>query len=274
MSDLLSKRGVARPIVEIPTGVDTVFFSTGQREPTRRALGLSESDFLLGHLGRLAPEKNLEYLAASAADYMQRDERAWFFVAGSGPSEDVIKRILTNRGVRHRLILAGQQVGRDLADAYTAMDLFIFASHSETQGMVLTEAMAAGKPVIALDAPGAREVVRDGYNGRLLAAEASIHDFAAATAEMAQNEYLVRKYGRAARETAKEFSRKICSNKLKDLYHSIREEYAPHGRAESMDYQPWVSILERLKAEWDLAVGKTTAVVEAFTSDDEEFSLE
>ena len=66
---------------------------------------------------------------------------------------------------------AGVCAGRDLIDAYHAMDLFAFASHSETQGMVLTEAMAAGKPVVALDGPGVRDVVQDRLNGRLIALE-------------------------------------------------------------------------------------------------------
>ena len=68
-----------------------------------------------------------------------------------------------------RLHLVGSLEGQALVDAYHAMDVFVFASCTETQGMVLTEAMAAGKPVVALDGPGVREVVRDGCNGRLLA---------------------------------------------------------------------------------------------------------
>ena len=62
--------------------------------------------------------------------------------------------------------------GKKLADAYKAMDVFAFSSKTETQGMVLTEAMAASVPVVAIDAPGAREVVIDGLkNGRLLPEE-------------------------------------------------------------------------------------------------------
>jgi len=274
ISDLLVKRGVKRPIAEIPTGVDTNFFSAGHRERARRELGLTERDFLLGHLGRLAPEKNLEYLAAAAADYLKKDERAWFLVVGSGPSEDQIKRVFTKQGVRKRLIMVGRKVGSDLADLYAAMDLFIFASHSETQGMVLTEAMASGKPVIALDASGVREVVRDGYNGRLLGAEASISDFSAAIAETARDKDLMKQYGLAARKTANEFSREVCSKKLEDLYQTLQEKHTRSGRPESMDHQPLASIVERLKVEWELAVGMTAAVVEAFASDEEDTGLE
>ncbi|MBI4774434.1 MAG: glycosyltransferase [Deltaproteobacteria bacterium] len=272
--DLLVKRGVTRPIVEIPTGVDTNFFSAGQRERARRKLGLSEGNIVLGHLGRLAPEKNLEYLAAAAADYVKKDEHAWFLAVGSGPSEDEIKRAFARRSIRKRLIMAGQKAGSELADLYAAMDLFLFASRTETQGMVLTEAMASGKPVIALDASGVREVVRDRYNGRLLDAEAPVDDFSAAIAETIRDKDLMKRYGLAARKTANEFSREVCSKKLEDLYQSLEAEHARSRRREATDHQALTSIVERLKVEWELAVGMTSAVVEAFASDDEDIGVE
>ena len=76
-------------------------------------------------------------------------------------------------------VLARRQFrGKELVDAYHAMDVFAFASQSETQGLVVTEAMAAGIPVVAVDAPGVREVVKDGVNGRLIINE-NIEDFVA-----------------------------------------------------------------------------------------------
>src|SRR5690606_14716577 len=100
--------------------------------------------------------------------------------------------------------------GPVLADAYHAMDLFAFASKSETQGMVLAEAMTAAIPVVALDAPGAREVVRDGENGRLLMEE-DIDLFASALAEIADTSPQHRKALRdAAAETAETFSMPRC----------------------------------------------------------------
>jgi len=270
ISDLLAQRGVIRPTAVIPTGVDMDFFSGGRRERVRRDLGLSEKNLLLGHLGRLAPEKNLEYLAAAAADYMQKNEHARFLVVGAGPSEDEIQRVFSRKGVRKRLIMAGRKVGSDLADMYAAMDLFIFASHSETQGMVLTEAMASGKPVIALDASGVREVVRDGYNGRLLAAEASTTEFSAAIAETVREPDRMRRYVSAALETATAFSRKACSKKLEDLYLSLEEKHAERHRSKESDHQRLVSIIQRIKVEWEIAVGMTSAVVEALSSEDED----
>ena len=80
----------------------------------------------------------------------------------------MIKDAFKQAGLEERLHLTGVLHYQHLVDAYFAMDVFAFASLSETQGLVLIEAMAAGLPVVALDAPGVRDVVEDYHNGRLL----------------------------------------------------------------------------------------------------------
>ena len=75
------------------------------------------------------------------------------------------------KGLSQQLRLVGVQEGKDKVDAYHAMDVFAFASQSETQGLVLTEALASKVPVVAVDACGVREVVQDKVNGRLLMRE-------------------------------------------------------------------------------------------------------
>jgi glycosyltransferase involved in cell wall biosynthesis len=154
-------------------------FRTGRRSAFRRQMGIPDNAFVVGHLGRLAPEKNLEFLAQAVADFLGTHPHAHFLVIGTGPSEQAMRDIFARAGLDARLHIAGVLQQQALADALHAMDVFAFASTSETQGMVLTEAMAAGLPVVALDAPGAREVVSDGQNGRLLR-EASPAAFAAA----------------------------------------------------------------------------------------------
>ena len=105
------------------------------------------------------------------------------------------------------------------------MDVFVFASRSETQGMVLTEAMAAGKPVVALDAPGVREVVADRRNGRLLTLD-RLEDFAAALDEIGAAPMAWRKeLEQAARETAERFSMYRCGRGLLSIYrHLLRQQ--------------------------------------------------
>ena len=140
---------------------------------------------------------------------------------GTGPSEAAMRAIFSGAGVARRLHVAGILQQQQLADALHAMDVFAFASESETQGMVLTEAMAAGLPVVALDAPGAREVVRDRQNGRLLQ-EATPAAFSAALAWVAglPPEQL-RELKQAALDTAEAFSMPRSADKALACYAAL-----------------------------------------------------
>ncbi|MFA5276387.1 MAG: glycosyltransferase, partial [Candidatus Omnitrophota bacterium] len=110
--------------------------------------------------------KNLEFLTNCLIELLKKDPRAHALIVGLGPSEQMIKDTFGKAGLEKRLHLTGVLHYQDLVDAYFAMDVFAFASLSETQGIVLIEAMAAGLPVVALDAPGARDVIEDYHNGR------------------------------------------------------------------------------------------------------------
>jgi glycogen synthase len=147
------------------------------------------------------------------------------------------------------------------------MDLFVFSSLSETQGMVLVEAMAAGKPVIALDASGVREVVADGINGRLLAENTPIRDFADAIEDFFKTAELADQWGRRALKTARNLSRTVCARRLEKLYRSVLAKRLARSEEQISDELiPWDSVLEGIKVEWKLLTEKTTAAVNALRS--------
>jgi glycosyltransferase involved in cell wall biosynthesis len=268
LARLIRKRGVTTPISEIPTGVDTEFLSKGRGTRFRQSHGISEEVLVIGHLGRLAPEKNLDYLAEAIALCLDDNRKAVFLVAGSGPSEVSLREIFEARGLGDRLILAGTVTGETLRDAYKAMDVFVFASKTETQGLVLAEAMAAGNPVVALNASGTREVVRDGQNGRLLPAHAPPRVFAESVSEVAESRRRTDRWGKEAKNTARQFSREVCARKMHALYDSVC------GRPELDKKQPdefatWNVLLRRIQTEWNLFSQKTTAAVGAVKTEEE-----
>jgi glycosyltransferase involved in cell wall biosynthesis len=264
---LIRRRGVERPIEDIPTGVDLDFFTQGSGRRFRKIHRIPEDAFVVGHLGRLAPEKNLAYLAAAVADFVSRHRQSRFLVVGSGPSVAEIHRIFDQQYLDRQLIMPGRQSGPNLSDAYNAMDLFVFSSLSETQGMVLVEAMAAGKPVIALDASGVREVVADGINGRLLAENTPIRDFADAIEDFFKTAELADQWGRRALKTARNLSRTVCARRLEKLYRSVLAKRLARSEEQISDELiPWDSVLEGIKVEWKLLTEKTTAAVSALRS--------
>jgi len=259
---ILRERGVQTPIRIVPTGVDLRRFAPGDGQAFRRSHRIPKHAFVAGYVGRLAPEKNLLFLAEAVSRQIARMRCGHFLVVGSGPSAQEIREVFVRDGQRRRLHLVGSLDGQDLVDAYHALDLFVFASYSETQGMVLTEAMAAGKPVVALDAPGVREVVADGYNGRLLPSP-SVAGFAAAIGEIDSASSLERQeLQQAARETAQRFSMDRCGRELLSVYDELLSRQPRGPKDESV----WHHAMEEIKAEWELLKNMAEAVGKAVKS--------
>ncbi|MCF8094604.1 MAG: glycosyltransferase [Desulfobacteraceae bacterium] len=272
IADLIKKRGVNTPVTEIPTGVDCEYFQTGDGLRFRKSFGIPEDVRVIGHVGRLAHEKNLDYLSGAVMEYLQRDDRAWFLVVGEGPDKALIEKAFAERGVNKRLVTAGKQSGQFLIDAYHAMDLFVFSSKTETQGMVIAEAMAAATPVIALDASGVREVVNDRTNGRLLEGDASESEFADAMEEFFKNDKKMDARQKAALRTARRLDRFNCARRLSDLYDSVCNNWREVKRnAAVIDdlFVNWEEILKSVRIEWDILSRRIDALAKTFQSSGE-----
>lgn len=273
IAELIFERGVKSPVDVIPTGVDTQFFATGDRDLFRHEYGIQDSDFVIGHLGRLAPEKNLQYLANAVSKAMKGRPDTVFLVVGEGPEKQKIQHLFKQQGLDGQLIMPGNVTGSTLANAYHAMDIFVFSSLTETQGMVLTEAMAAGLPVVALDASGVREVIEHGKNGLLLEHDTSFDEFARVLADILPEELeddmkdgltnskKIDKWKIHTRSRACEFSRESSAEKLEGLYGSILSPYYDITSRSGGSLEPWRSFLLGLEAEWELMLEKAKTLV-------------
>lgn len=229
VAKVLLKRKVITPIAVVPTGIDTEKFSP-VKSSFRKKHKIPKHAFVAGHVGRLAPEKNLPFLTEAAAEFLKKNKKACFLVVGSGPSEREMHKIFHAWGVSKRVFFAGVLKGKALVEAYQAMDVFAFASKSETQGIVLTEAMAAGLPVVGLDAPGVREVVRDRVNGRLLPAE-SRHTFSSALGWcLSRGAGEWSKIKKEALKTAEKFSIQASADKALAVYEKVQRRQEPYGQ--------------------------------------------
>jgi glycosyltransferase involved in cell wall biosynthesis len=252
VSAVLHKRGVTAPIDVVPTGVDVEQYSSGNGVEFRRRLKIPEQALVIGHLGRLAPEKNLEFLAGAVAEFMKAQTQAHFVVVGVGPSQQEMQRIFGQQGVSDRLHFIGILQYLELADALHAMDVFVFASMSETQGMVLTEAMSAGLPVIAVDAPGVREVVIDNKNGRLLYSEDHAQFVSALNWFSALPVDQLRQLKQAALATAQSFSIGHTAEKALQIYKRlIDQEFIDRDE----EYNVWTSMHGLIRFEWEMLKG-------------------
>jgi glycosyltransferase involved in cell wall biosynthesis len=146
-------------------GVDSRQFHPARRDAAwRRWLAGADDSVIVLHVGRLAPEKNLEVLITAWRLARQRlGQRATFVVAGEGP---LAARLVAELPFVRQL---GFLPRASLANLYASCDLCVLPSHTETCGLVALEAMASGLPVIAAAAGGLRESVRHDETGLLLA---------------------------------------------------------------------------------------------------------
>lgn len=267
LARMIVERGVETPVDVVPTGIDVKRLASGDGAAVRAACGVSERAFVVGHLGRLAPEKNLEFLSRAVARFCASREDAHFLVAGKGPSEDAIRATFAAAGLGNRLHLTGPLQGKILIDAYHAMDAFAFASQSETQGLVLVEAMSAGVPVVGVDACGVRDVVEDGKNGKLLAREDEA-DFAAALAQVADLPLgRRRELSENAVATAAEYSMEKCARRALSIYADLVE--TERFRRYEHQQSAWEKTMRRIKAEWELMKNFTKATTGAVIHKDD-----
>ncbi len=261
---VLGDRGVFAPIDVVPTGVNLKQFARGNGPGFRAAMDIPQDAVVVGHVGRLAPEKNLEFLAKALVAFFKSESRAHFLIVGGGPSSKTIQQIFFREKMAGRLHMAGVLNHPLLTSAYRAMDVFAFASKSETQGMVLTEAMAAGVPVVALDAPGVREVVVDRCNGRLLHSE-TIEEFSSALQWVAAlSSERMQQFKQDTENTAEEFSMGRLADKALTLYKNLLDKgfFDRHK-----EYSAWTAILHKIKTEWDVIKGLAGAAGAALNID-------
>lgn len=162
----LKRRGIGNPVVW-GRGVDTSHFHPGRRSAGwRRWLAGADDTAIVLHVGRLAPEKNIDVLATAWTAARERvGQRATFVLAGEGPEA---RRLVTRLPWVRQL---GFLERGKLADVYASADICVLPSKTETCGLVALEAMASGLAVVAADAGGFRESITHGQTGMLVAPE-------------------------------------------------------------------------------------------------------
>ncbi len=162
IKDELINYGVERPIYILPTGIDTLEFSKPAEVDIRKIYNIPEDAFLFLYAGRLAKEKNLTFLSKVVAKYIKSRNDTWFLIVGDGPEKRSLISYFEDEGIIERCVFTGYVPHSQIKDYYKASNLFVFASVTETQGLVVLESLAAGTPVVAIAQKGIANVLADG----------------------------------------------------------------------------------------------------------------
>jgi 1,2-diacylglycerol 3-alpha-glucosyltransferase len=160
MADTLKDYGVDKPLHVIPTGLPESQFLRGDGQRFRQAWDIAPERKVALFVGRAAFEKNIGFLLEMTALARRQRPQLMLVIAGEGPALPALRRQAAALRIEDHVRFVGY-LPRDgaLRDCYAAADVFTFASHTETQGLVLLEAMAIGLPVLAIPALGAAEII-------------------------------------------------------------------------------------------------------------------
>jgi 1,2-diacylglycerol 3-alpha-glucosyltransferase len=218
--DQLRGMGVTVPIAVVPNGLNLAEFAAPHREQWRARWNLRPDEVAVGYLGRIGPEKRCELLVRSFAR-LPRQPAVRLVIAGDGPSLPALERLAAAIGLRDTVTFAGAVPHEEIASCHAAFDIFALASPLETMPMSLLEAMAAGRPAVAFDVPGPRDVIVDGVTGLL--AEDSEQALAATLEKLIVAPDLRERLGRAARLRAAAFDHVRASDRLLEVYRRALE---------------------------------------------------
>ena len=217
--------GVTATMHILPTGVPLSRFSSGDRARFRSAHGIAENRLVALYVGRVAHEKNLDYLLDVAAQTRQSVPDFLLVIAGEGPALPHLQQRVAQEGLTDSVQFIGYlDRAQALPDCYASADAFVFASRTETQGLVLLEAMAMGLPVVALAAMGTVDILENA--GGAITPPDNVADFSACLAGLLLDDGCRITLAQEAREYAKQWDERVLGQRMAQLYRETIEQVA------------------------------------------------
>ncbi len=221
--EYLRNLGVGKIIEVLPTGVDMADFGmddkSGRLDELKKRFK-KDGDIILFSVFRLSKEKN-PYFMLEGIKKIKESTNMKFrcLIAGTGPEEDNMERFIEKNDLGDVVSLLGKIEPKDIPVYYQLADIFIFSSKSETQGMVLLEAMAGFCPVVAIKSSGTDDIIIDGKNG--FKTKDDMKSWCQRIVYLMQNKDSLDKMSKEAREFSKRYSIENIAEKATRLYARI-----------------------------------------------------
>jgi len=219
---LVNEYGLKNNFTVIPTGIDLEAYRTASGEKIRKKRRW-EKDIVMISIGRLASEKNWPLLIHAAALVLKDYPRFRLALIGDGAERKNLEGLAKELGIQKRVTFTGPLSFAETPSYMKAANLFGFASITETQGLATLEAMAAGLPVVAVDASGTRDILKHGQQGYLVENDAEA--LAAGIKKLLSNPDRMQKFAEAAYKKAQSFNIEKLTERLLDVYEqAIRDK--------------------------------------------------
>ncbi|NLY76504.1 MAG: glycosyltransferase family 4 protein [Tissierellia bacterium] len=167
MKNFLEEQGTITDVKVVPTGIEEDDFKCDlNKVKDIRKKYLKDKDYIFCTVSRLGKEKNISFILKGLKIFKERKGDCFrFLIVGDGDQREELEKEVESLGIEDNVVFCGNIEHKEIRNYYHACDLFLFASQSETQGIVLLEAMAAGLPVVAVYGSGVCDVIENGVNG-------------------------------------------------------------------------------------------------------------
>jgi len=220
--EYLRNLGVSALVETIPTGINIEEYNRWSRQQVQelRDQYVAADECLLISVSRMSKEKNLDFLIDGLAKVKNRTKKPFkCLLVGDGPEKEQLEKKVAELEMGGEIIFTGNMAPHEVIRYYLAADIFVFASTSETQGMVLLEAMAGGCPVVAVRASGVYDVIKDGYNG--FKVSESTDNWAKAVADLSEDNHQLSTLAVNSRAFAEGYSVENITEKVSELYRRV-----------------------------------------------------
>lgn len=234
--EIIKNWGVTnKNITAVPTGVEEKQFANPNQKSIRKKYNIKDSEILLFVMTRLTAEKNIEFLVEAVADVLKKNNeihpvksrvagaalpqfnRVKFMICGEGNLKNNLKKIVQDSGLADRVIFVGIVPDEEKKNYYAAGDIFVYSSKSETQGMILTEAMYSGLPIVAVRATGVQDIVEDSKTGFLVSENRQ--EFQEMVNKLISDSVLRKDFSEEAKKSAREkYTSSVCAKKMLEVY--------------------------------------------------------
>ena len=214
------KYQVDRNIHIIPTGIELERFYTENIDKKKlasikRKEKITKDDFIAIFIGRLAQEKNVVFLLDVMKDLVPSLPKLKLLIVGDGPDYDLYKEIIEKDHLENNVIMTGKVAWEEVPYYYHLSDIFLTASHTETQGLTVIEAMASSVVPICIEDESFKNTVIDGLNGRIFNNEKECKEI---ITELYNDNELTKKLSNQARINSDRFSAKYFAESVLDVY--------------------------------------------------------
>lgn len=224
----LRRHSVKSPISVIPTGAPPRGFY--ERAEVRHQLGIPPEHRVMLYVGRIAKEKNLGTLFEMAARAFAVDPSLRLWLVGDGPYRQACAEMARNLGIGDRVVFAGFVPREQVDKYYAAADLFVFSSITETQGLVVQEAMSYGLPAIAVAGGGASAGIQNGVNGFIVKNEP--RQFAAQVLTVIRDEALYEQLALGAGTSVRAYTTQHMAQDVLGVYDQVLHRHRKEQKRE------------------------------------------